>query len=74
MSEQPLICLAHKVPLPCRECGGPLFAPPTEPTEAERLRAVLIEVHDAFVKWDILPADLCRALRKKLRAAVVVNT
>jgi len=32
MSDQPLICLAHKVPLPCRDCGGPLFAPPTCPT------------------------------------------
>ena len=27
MTEQPLMCLAHKVPLPCRDCGGPLFFP-----------------------------------------------
>jgi hypothetical protein len=36
-------------------------------SEVHRMRAALTAVHDEFVRWDILPADKCREMRKALR-------
>lgn len=39
-------------------------------SEVHRMRAALTLVHDEFVRWDILPADRCRQLRKMLRDTI----
>lgn len=39
-------------------------------TQNAELLAAITECRDAFVQWDIVPADRCRSLRKMLGAAI----
>lgn len=42
--------------------------------QRDELAKALTECHDAFVQWDILPADRCRQLRKMIGATLAGTT